>query len=139
MLPRFERRFVWAFSVAFLLFCSANQYARMQWNTGFRYLLPLVPLLYLMACDRLARLPRAGLVALAVPAVVHTWVLTMMREPVGESWRMFLDQGIQLTWVRVLGQTGLGGHPWLSTAILAVCLASITILTLRVRRNQNVA
>ncbi len=52
-----ERWFTAAFVLAFLIFCAANQYSRMQWNTGFRYLLPVVPFLFLNAVDHLARMP----------------------------------------------------------------------------------
>jgi hypothetical protein len=150
LLPRRERVFVAGFVTLFLLFCAANQYSRMQWNCGFRYLLPLVPLLFLAACDHLARLPRAALVAVSVPALAHSWILCMARDclPPGDSWRYadsFLswlrdlqletvpasytriwNEGIQLPWLAVWRHASPGGppilhSPWLPIAILAGC------------------
>jgi hypothetical protein len=102
----------------------------MQWNTGFRYLLPLVPFIFLSLCDHLVRLPKAWLVALSVPVLVHSWVLCMFREPVPESWRRFLAEGVQLPWLTVLRQTrpegsGLLANPLLPSFILASGAASL--------------
>lgn len=105
VLPRAEWWWTLIMAASFLLFCSANQYSRMQFNTGFRYLVPLVPMLYLAACNHLARLPRGWLIAVSVPCVLHSWVLSMMREAVPESWRLFLTGGIQLPWLTVLRLT----------------------------------
>lgn len=80
VLPRRERRWVWAYTLAFLLFCAMNVYSLLQFNTGFRYLLPVVPLLFLAASDHLARLERRWLVALSVAVLAHALVLSMMRE-----------------------------------------------------------
>lgn len=80
LVPRRERRWIALFTLAFLLFCAANQYALMQFNTGFRYLMVLVPFLFLTAADHLLRLPRRVLWVLTVLAIAHTWILSMTRE-----------------------------------------------------------
>ena len=116
ILPRRERRFAVAFSAAFLGFCAMNQFSLLQWNTGFRYLLPLVPFLFLMAADWLARAPRALLLAIALPSIAHAWVLAMRRfqQPnsgyAGDAvplvnWSEILTHGPQLPWLTVLRQT----------------------------------
>ena len=117
VLPAPERRFVFGYVLAFLLFCAMNQYSRMQWNTGFRYLIVLVPFLYLAACDVLARMGTRTLALVSVPAVLHTWVLSMTRYTVPssggtaegnavlESWRLVLADGLQLPWLEVLRAT----------------------------------
>ncbi len=79
IVPRRERRFFVAFTVAFMLFCAANVYSLMQFNSGFRYLLPVVPFLYLLACDSMARWSKPVLGVVTALAVFHTWVLTTMR------------------------------------------------------------
>jgi len=114
VLPKAEWRLTLIMAMLFLLFCSANQYSRMQFNTGFRYLVPLVPMMYLAACNHLTRLPRSWLIAISVPCVLHSWVLSMMREPVPESWRRFLTEGIQLPWLTVLRQTVPQDH-WVAS------------------------
>lgn len=80
LLPRRERRWTWAYTLAFMLFCAMNTYSLLQFNTGLRYLLPVVPLLFLAASDHLAQLERRWLRALSVAVVAHALVLSMMRE-----------------------------------------------------------
>lgn len=131
ILPPRERRMVFALFGLFLIFCSANQYARMQWNTGFRYFAPLVPLLFLAASDVLARLPRGWLAVLTIATVWHSWVLAMARDSVPQSWQRFWSEGVNLPWLSVLRQTrppgaeGLLGHPWLPMALVTGTAAAL--------------
>ncbi|MDX1579082.1 MAG: hypothetical protein R3266_11380, partial [Gemmatimonadota bacterium] len=83
-----ERWFAFGFVLAFLLFCAANQYSRMQWNTGFRYLLPIVPFVFLAACDHLVRMPKWALGTIAALASFHSWVIATIREAVPLSYRI---------------------------------------------------
>ena len=130
LLPQRERWFVIAASAAFLLFCSVNQYSRLQFNSGVRYLVPLVPFLFLALADHWIRMPHWARAGIATVAVLHSWVLTAFREPVNVSWRLFLSEGPQLSWYRVLGLTTGSPSVWIGTwyvpsAILAVALAVI--------------
>jgi hypothetical protein len=122
LVPRRERRFLLLYVVAFMLFCAANQYARMQWNTGFRYLLPVVPFIYLSLCDHLKRLPAGWLLAISVPFMFHSWVLSMCRDTIPDtvpaSWQRFGREGLQLPWLRVLRQTARPDTPVLSHPLL---------------------
>jgi hypothetical protein len=127
ILPKRERRWLAIVVVAFLVFCSANQYSRLQFNSGFRYLLPLVPFLFLALADHWLRLPTWAKVVLAVPAIVHSWVLTVYREPVWRSWSLFLSEGPQLTWYRVLGMTSAPGNPWLNNWYVPTVLLAVTL------------
>lgn len=77
--PRSARRVSLWLVASFLLFCAANWYSLMQFNTGFRYLLPIVPFVFLAASDHLARMPRPLLALVSVPAFLHTWVMCMFR------------------------------------------------------------
>lgn len=89
-----------------LVFTSANQYARLQWNTGFRMLAPAVPFLFLATAAVLVRLPRRLAIALAVAAGVHSWVLAMVREDVVTSWSRVVTGGPTLPWLNVLWMMG---------------------------------
>ncbi len=140
ILPRRERRFVAGFVGAFLLFCAMNRFSLLQWNTGFRYLLPLVPFLFLQAADWLARAPRALFLAIAAPTVAHAWVMAMSRfqQPTADyaglavplaCWAEILTRGPQLPWLSVLRQTVSDpSHfihwPIWPTLILALALAT---------------
>lgn len=127
ILPRRERYFVIACWLAFLLFCSANQYARMQFNTGFRYLVPLVPLIFLALSDHLVRLPRPWVAAITFVAVLHTWVLSMMREPVPLSWRLFLSDGPTLPWLSVLRKTSPADAPFITHPLLPLLILGLIL------------
>ena len=80
LFPRRERRWSAALVLTFMLFCAANWYSLMQFNSGFRYLLPVVPFLFLAASDHLARLPKTTLAILSAPILLHSVVLSMARE-----------------------------------------------------------
>jgi len=128
ILPKFERRFSAVYIFLFLTFCAANQYSRMQFNTGFRYLLPLVPFVFLAACDHLNRLKWKWLIILSIPVLFHSWVLSMVREPVFVSWSHFLDEGFQLPWLTVLRLTNPAGHTIYSSAIAPLFIIGFTAL-----------
>jgi hypothetical protein len=127
ILPVRERWFVLACVVVLLLFCSANQYARLQWNSGFRYLLPLVPFLFLCLVDHLVRWPRWVVISVAALVVLHSWVLTVFREPVGQSWRLFIVEGPQLPWFRVLEMTSASGSLWLKSWYIPTLIIAVTV------------
>ncbi len=93
ILPRRERRWIAAFIVAFLLFNAANIYSLMQFNTGFRYLLPIVPFAFLQASDQLARMKRSTLAVLSVLVIAHGLVLCMTRE-VNDTEKILRDRAV---------------------------------------------
>ena len=80
VLPRRERRWFVAYIVSFMLFCAANTYSMMQFNSGFRYLLPVLPFIFLQASDALVRLKTPVLAAITVVVLAHGVVLSMARE-----------------------------------------------------------
>jgi hypothetical protein len=114
--------------VVFLLFTSANQYSRLQYNSGFRYLLPLVPFLMLAISDHWRRLPSATRWLIGTVAVVHSWVLTVYREPVVRSYQMLLEEGPQLPWYRVLGLTSAPSTPFVGTWWVPSLIITVTML-----------
>jgi hypothetical protein len=127
IVPRLERRWIAAASVALLVFASMNQYSRLQFNSGFRYLLPLVPFLILVLAEHWQRFaPRLRWAVMGV-ALWHSWVLTVYREPVGRSWQLFAAEGPQLPWYRVLSMTGNPDSPWLGTIWVPSLLLGLTL------------
>jgi hypothetical protein len=89
-------------------------------------MVPLVPILFLAASDHLVRLPRRWLLALAIPALLNSWVISMVREPVPESWQRVLSEGIQFPWLTVLKQTSSPDHPVLGNPLLAPAILLFT-------------
>jgi hypothetical protein len=140
-LTRAEKWLLAAAALTFLLFCSANQFARMQWNTGVRYLVPMVPFLTLGVVVVLERVPARARYALAAAAFAQSWAMAMVRESVPESLASVLTHGPQLPWLTVLGKMapqylrGLDGPPpaWPLLLIAAAAVASLWWMVLRVR------
>ncbi len=126
LFPKFERRWLVVTWIVFLLFTSANQYSRLQFNSGFRYLAPLVPFLMFALADHWIRLRPSVRLIVGSLAVLHSWVLTAFRElSLVDSWKGLFAEGPQLPWYRVLGLTASPDNPWLGnwwvpTAIIAL-------------------
>jgi hypothetical protein len=127
ILPRAERLFAALFFVAFLTFCAANQYSRIQFNSGFRYLIPLVPIIFLAASDHLSRMSRSWLAVLSIPVLLNSWVISMVREPVPKSWQHVLTEGIQFPWLTTLRLTAPEGSI-VTSPFAPVAIAAFTAL-----------
>ena len=132
-LTRRQTAVIAAYFVGFLLFCSANQFARLQWNTGLRYLLPLVPFCFLYVVPVLERLPavlRRWMLALAITV---SWALAMARESVPESLLRVFVAGPELPWLTVIGKTAPQYVPFLEGApspLAAMALAAAAVAAL---------
>jgi hypothetical protein len=141
-----ERHFVAALVLAFMVFCAANQYSRMQFNSGFRYFVPLVPFIFLTLCDHLVRWSRTLVIAASAVAVANSWVICMVREPAPESWSRFLHEGFQLPWLTVLRSTTPQSDallfsplaPAAAFASVAAVVAGIWILGARAQSRREI-
>ncbi len=140
-LSRAEKWLLAAAALAFLMFCSANQFARMQWNTGIRYLVPMVPFLMVGVVVVLDRVPARARYALAAAAFAQSWAMAMVRESVPDSLVGVLTHGPQLPWLTVLGKMapqylrGLDGPPPASPLLLLTA-AGLALLWRVVLRAQ---
>jgi hypothetical protein len=102
-LPRREAVFLAGITIAFLLFFSAVQYTQLQWVTGIRYVIPVIPALFLLAFVALLKLPPTLRFSVMVLAFAESWCLSMVRAiDVGDSIVRVLLGGFQLPWVNVL-------------------------------------
>lgn len=98
-------------SVAFFLFCSSNQYSRMQFNTGVRHIVPVVPFLFLLAAGVLLRIPRLMAVLIGIITSYWSWCLVMYRDVeqgvgIFESLIHITFEGFRLPWMITLEQMG---------------------------------
>lgn len=120
---------------AFVLFCAANQYSWLQWNTGMRYLVPVVPGLLLLALQVLQTWPRplaAGVLALSV---LHSWSiaasyqLDALTAPLA-----ILQHGPGLAWLDRLYRVG-----WLpeSSPLPYICLLTAVVLLAAIWRQHR--
>ncbi|MEZ5428810.1 MAG: hypothetical protein R2747_21375 [Pyrinomonadaceae bacterium] len=111
LLERRELFFVVAFVGLFFVFCSANQYGRMQFNTGVRHIVPVIPFLFLPVANVLLRLPKMAAVMLGLAATYWSWCLVMYRDVeqgfgIFESIRHITLEGFRLPWLTTLEKMG---------------------------------
>jgi hypothetical protein len=99
---------------ALLVFNSANQFAHLQWNTGVRYMVPAVPLVFLAVVRVLLAVPRWVRATLVVPSLVISLAVTMMREDVLTSLEQLVRGGPVLPILLVLAKTAEAYAPFLA-------------------------
>jgi hypothetical protein len=103
--------FIVSFVVLFFVFCSANQYGRMQFNTGVRHIVPVVPFLFLLAANVLIKMSRIPAILIGVFATYWSWCLVMYRDVeqgfgVFESIRHITLEGFRLPWLTTMERMG---------------------------------
>ena len=79
-LPDLELTTILLIFLALMVFFSGSNYTRLQFNTGIRYMTPVLPFLFLPAAAVLVRLPRLAIYLIAVFLVTESWCLAMIRE-----------------------------------------------------------
>jgi len=97
------------------VFFSTVQYTRLQWNTGIRYLMAIIPLMYILAGAVLVRIPQVLAYPLVVFAVAESWSQAMFRGQQGivdNMTRAFLE-GFQLPWLGTLSRMATQYAPFL--------------------------
>jgi hypothetical protein len=80
VLPALELSVLLLVPLGLWLFCGGISYTRLQFNTGIRYLAPLLPFLFVPAAVVLARLPRRWAYFLTIAALAQGWSMAMYRD-----------------------------------------------------------
>lgn len=111
LLEKRELLFVVAFILSFFVFCAANQYGRMQFNTGVRHIVPVVPFLFLLTANVLLKMPRIVAVLIGLLAAYWSWCLVMYRDVeqglgIFESIKHITLEGFRLPWLTTLERMG---------------------------------
>lgn len=106
VVPGKEIALIAGFTLIFLVFCSANQYGWMQFNTGVRHSVPVVPFLFIPAAMVLMRIPSTVAALVCVLGTYWSWCLAMHRD---------VEQGLGV--LEAVKSVTLGGFklPWLTT------------------------
>lgn len=115
LVPPRETAVLWAFSLAMIVFFSAVQYTRLQYVTGLRYLMPVVPTLFLLAAGVLIRVPQWFAFPVVLVSVVVSICIAMVRYQWGvhgSVMRVFLE-GFQLPWLSTLSRMAGAYAPYL--------------------------
>jgi hypothetical protein len=111
LLERRELIFIAVFVGLFFVFCAANQYGRMQFNTGVRHIVPVVPFVFLLAANVLLKTPRVVAVTIGILAIYWSWCLAMYRDVeqgfgVFEAVKNITLEGFKLPWLTTLERMG---------------------------------
>lgn len=111
LLENRELIFIVSFIGLFFVFCAANQYGRMQFNTGVRHIVPVVPFVFLLAANTIVAMPKTVAVPLGILATYWSWCLVMYRDVeqglgVFESLKHITLEGFQLPWLKTLERMG---------------------------------
>jgi len=88
------------------VFFSAVQYTRLQYFTGIRYLMAIVPILYVVVAVVLVQIPKFIALPLALISLIISWSIAMVRSQLGifdSVMRVFLE-GFQLPWMGTLSR-----------------------------------
>jgi hypothetical protein len=124
-----ELVFILTFCLLFFLFCAANQYGRMQFNTGVRHVVPVTPFLFLLAAGVLVRMPAILAALIGLLTTYWSWCLAMYRDVeqglgVLESILHVTLEGFRFPWLTTLEKMGYfaGGT---SAVPLLVFLAAV--------------
>ncbi|MGH8550567.1 MAG: hypothetical protein ACRERU_18585 [Methylococcales bacterium] len=132
-LPLREMIILLAIFLAVSIFFSSVQYTRLQWNTGIRYLMAVVPLMFILSGIVLARLPKLIAFPLGVLAIAESVAVAMVRSQKGildSVMRTFLE-GFQLPWLATLSRMAVQYAPFLdqqsASAMPFMTLAAVLI------------
>jgi hypothetical protein len=141
LLERRELVFVVSFIALFFVFCSANQYGRMQFYLGVRHIVPVVPFMFLLAANVLLQMPRILAVLFGTFATYWSWCLVMYRDVefglgIFDAVKNVTLEGFRLPWLLTLDRMGYVQN---STAIplMMLCAAAILILWSVGRRQET--
>lgn len=80
LLSRRQLAFLLLLFVLFWTFFSTVNYTRLQYNTGVRYMAPMIPVLFLPAAAVLNRFPRSLLYFITVASLGQAWCMAMYRD-----------------------------------------------------------
>ncbi len=108
--------------IGLYLFSSANQFAHLQWNTGVRYMVPAVPLLFLAATPVLLAAQPWLRWAVVAPSLLISWAVSMTREDVPTALAIVFERGPVLPVTLVLERMR-SGYPGLYLGPAAPLLA----------------
>jgi hypothetical protein len=144
LLGDLETYCVIALTVVLFVFCSANQFGRLQFNSGVRYIVPAVPFLFLLSATVLTHLPRVLAGLLAIVCTYWVWCQAMYRDVelglgVLEPVKRITLEGFRLPWLTTLENLGYVARDASPLPLFLLCGAVIWLLwsDLKNRKTQT--
>jgi hypothetical protein len=112
-----------------VLFCAANQYSWLQPSTGFRYLVPIVPVLALLAIQGAQYFPRMVQWGIAMASLIWSMVLAGAHEnDVRLAVQVFWNRRFALPWMLRLREAGVPvSWEWV-LAVYAVTILAVACI-----------
>ena len=135
--PVREMRLILFYCLLFVLFCAANQYSWLQPATGFRYLVPVVPVLALLAIQGAQLLPRIAQWGFAIASLLWSLLLAGSHQnDVRLAVQTFWNRRLALTWMIRLRAAGTPvSWEWVLVTYLLTVLAIAWIWASPGRKN----
>ncbi|NOT48113.1 MAG: hypothetical protein HOP17_10250, partial [Acidobacteria bacterium] len=132
LLERRELVFVVSFIALFFVFCSANQYGRMQFYLGVRHIVPVAPFMFLLAANVLLKMPRIPAALIGTFATYWSWCLVMYRDVefgfgIFDAVKNVTFEGFRLPWLLTLDRMGYVQNATVMP-LMILCAAAIWIL-----------
>lgn len=133
LLGNLETTIILLLTLFAFLFTAANQFSRLQFNSGVRHMVPVVPFLFLLAADVLLLMPKPLAIVIGIISTYWSWALAMYRDVeqgfgVFESLIAITTGGPRLPWLVTLQRMSLVPE-WMSVyLILIVCAGLIGAL-----------
>ena len=135
--PSREMMVLLSYFLLFVLFCAANQYSWLQPSTGFRYLVPVVPALALLALHAAQALTPGIRRVLAVAACCQTLLMTAgYQNNFPAAVRSVWQRHFELPWMIRLRQLGAPVHPAWAFAFFGLLVLAVVAVWLVPRRRR---
>ncbi|MEP6714109.1 MAG: hypothetical protein ABJC09_00965 [Terriglobia bacterium] len=136
--PRLETRIIFTWFGLFVIFCAANQYSWLQPSTGFRYLVPVVPLLALLSIQAVQNWPPLVRRSLAVACCVQSMIVAAaQKNDVRLSLATLWERKFEMLWLVRLGQAGAPVAWWWSPAAYALVGLGVALLWFTTRARSQ--
>jgi hypothetical protein len=103
--------FILIYGCGFFLFCAANQFGYVQFNTGVRHIVPVTPFLFLVVAMVIIQMPKVLAVLFSIISLYWSWCLAMYRDVefglgILEPLIRITFEGFQLPWLSTLKRMG---------------------------------
>jgi hypothetical protein len=145
IIGRIETIFVFVLTVGMFAFTAANQFSRMQFNSGIRHVVPVVPFLFLIVAGVILAMPRWLSIPVSWFCLFWSWCLAMYRDVelgngVVESFLYVIRNGVVFPWVATLQRLSYlpdWVSPWIVFLFSVFAIAAIWLTRWPAARQPN--
>jgi len=129
------------YSVVFFLFSASIKFGYLQFNSGVRYIVPVVPFLFLLSAGVLLRMPKLLATIVGIAATYWSWCLAMYRDVehglgIPESIIHVTLEGPRLPWIKTLERMNYVTTDYASSIVIA--LAAIVLWSIWALRTPRI-